>query len=689
MAHRGSQGKTENAPGLSRAAFLSRRDWVYSLSLLVPFVAYNLILKFLDVASRPGDSEPDEIFNLMRSDIFFNLGYAALFLGLFAAAHRGPARRVVVVLFHAATLLVAVVTTLAHRYFQQTGAALDYDALVELVPNLGEAGLVLSLGTGPLSKWLIYLTALLYAAFGPWLLTRAVGWGRAWPRTGAGGRSFAGSLGLFLLALGFGSLSLLVGFGSTFADAPLAKDRFANVVLTAVEGEEKATIEEEDPDADSSATNHLATDTEETTAEEDDPDASPVSMRPAADAVLAPSPWTERRNVVLIHLESARAQSVTPYNEDLRTMPFLDQVAKGSLLAERAYVVVPRSSKGSTAVNCGVEPPLYPGPEFETGRIPSPCLGGLLKEQGYKTVYFQSVSDTANSNWDGVLARNFGYEEFYPPETMNTEGFKITNSFGYEEDIMLGPSEAWLINNVYNEPFLAQYFTGTGHYGYECVPNRYGYEHFSDNEELDRYHNCLRMLDHFLENIFDQYKRLGLYEGTIFVLYGDHGEGFREHHGRYMHGDTIYEEGIRIPLIIHDPKRFPSGERVEGLSSQIDVLPTVLELLGFEVRNGEFPGYSLLHPLPEDHIIKVNCIADRKCMASIKGDEKYVYNYGKLPDEFFNLSEDPLEQDNLADERSKKEIDERRGDLLAWRQRDDAEYGPLTFEGVPYQGAEE
>jgi hypothetical protein len=76
-------------------------------------------------------------------------------------------------------------------------------------------------------------------------------------------------------------------------------------------------------------------------------------------------------------------------------------------------------------------------------------------------------------------------------------------------------------------------------------------------------------------------------------------------------------------------------------------------------------------------------------MASIKGDEKYVYNYGKLPDEFFNLSEDPLEQNNLADERSKKEIDERREDLLAWRQRDDAEYGPLTFEGVPYQGAEE
>ena len=72
---------------------------------------------------------------------------------------------------------------------------------------------------------------------------------------------------------------------------------------------------------------------------------------------------------------------------------------------------------------------------------------------------------------------------------------------------------------------MAEYFTGTGHYGYECVPNRYGYEHFSEDEQLDRYHNCLRMLDHFLENLFEQYKELGLYEDTIFVLFGDHGEG--------------------------------------------------------------------------------------------------------------------------------------------------------------------
>src|SRR5215204_3591634 len=93
------------------------------------------------------------------------------------------------------------------------------------------------------------------------------------------------------------------------------------------------------------------------------------------------------------------------------------------------------------------------------------------------------------------------------------------------------------------------------------------------------------MLDHFLQNLFEQYKELGLYEDTIFVLYGDHGEGFREH-GRYMHGDNPYEEGLWIPMLIHAPGWFEGGERAKGLASQIDILPTVLDMLGYEVSNG-------------------------------------------------------------------------------------------------------
>jgi lipoteichoic acid synthase len=640
---------------LGLGALLSRRDWVYAASLLVPFAAYNLVLKSYDAASLPGDGLGfSRALDLVLSDVFVNLGYSLLWIALLAAARgRGPLFPAVVVLFHAATMFIMIVNTCAHQYFQETGADLDYGTIVEWISRLDEVLLILTYDI-PLSAWVVLAAALLYSAWGPRLVSRAVERRRGWTESSpvvAPRFSLLSSLGLFMLALGFGWLSLLVGHGS--ADAPLARDRFVNVVLTGVR---------------------------EATVEEDDPNPGSVKKRPAAHATLAPSSRTQKRNVVLVHLESTRAQSVTPYNEDLKTTPFLDKLAESSLLVERAYTTVPRSSKASVAVNCGIEPAPYPGPEFEPDGVPARCLPGLLKEQGYDTVFFQSTSNSIDNFGDVV--RGFGYEEFYPSEVMDTEGFQVTNTFGYEDDVMLGPSEEWLTAQKQSgSPFLAEYLTGTGHHDYQCLDTRYGSEAFAEDGMLNRYLNCLRLQDFFLENLIEQYKELGLYEDTIFVIFGDHGEGFKEH-GREMHGDTIYEEGLRVPLLIHAPGWFEDGRRVEGLSSQIDVLPTVLEMLGYGVKNGRYPGYSLLRTPPEERTLFFSCISGNRCLAGIKGSEKYIYHYGDQPEEVFDLAQDPLEKRNLAGERDREELDERREELFAWYTRVNAEYGDVLINGT-------
>jgi lipoteichoic acid synthase len=632
---------------------LDRRDWVYLLSLLIPLFVYNLILKVYSIDSVPGLA-PN--FDLMRSDAFFNLGYALFWIGLFAAVRGGgPLRRVVVLLFHAATMLVVIVSTFAYHYFEETGTTLDYGIIALWLPKFREIMPVLASGATPWG-WALLLAALSYAALGPLLVTRVVGRWRGWPersRVGRPERSSLGALGLLLLAFGLGFLSLLIGARSTDftsgASVSFVRAPFVNLVLT---GAKETIVGENDP-YDVGATD-------------------PAVEHPASSASLTESSQTEKRNVVLIHLESTRAGSVTPYNEDLNTTPFLNELAKKSLLAERAYTTVPHTSKASVSVNCGIEPHLVqPTTEANPGGIPVPCLAGLLKGQGYHTGFFQS----STKDFEGFegLVKNFGYEDYYPLESMDAEGFEKTNYFGYEDDIMLEPSKKWLEEQKESgEPFLAQYLTGTGHDDYRCLSTRYGSEDFSEDEELNSYLNCLRLQDIFLENLIEQYKELGLYEDTIFILYGDHGEGFGEHR-RFQHDDTMWEEGLKVPLLIHAPGRFEHGERVKGLSNHTDILPTVLEMLGYEVKDGEYPGYSLLHQLPEDRTLMFSCFHDKACMASIQGSEKYIYHYGNQPDEFFDLSEDPLEKVNLAGEKG-NEIEKRREALLEWRSSVNATY---------------
>ena len=646
-------------------SLLNRREWVYLLSLLVPLVAYDLALKAYAVSSLPGERGLSRTLALMRSDAFFDLGYALLWIGLFAVSRRGFLRWVVVGLFHAATVFLVVVTTCAHQYFRQNGTTLDYGTIAEWIPKIEEIAPILTQGV-PLSAWVLLAAAPFYVVLGPFFVTRAVE-----RRLGRPGRRylaprfritvFLGPLRLLLLVLLFGALSSLFSTDPTGTNTSLARAPLVNVVWTGVE---EATAEKVSPDTDAAESVSAAADANLVE--------TPQTVETTnADPTEAPQARKTHRNVVLVHLESARARSTTPYNKDLKTTPFLDELAGESLFVENAYVVVPRSSKATITVNCGIEPPLFYGPEFEPGGIPYRCMTDLLEEQGYNTVFFQSSSEMLDQY--GAVAENLGYEEYYPSEVMDKRGFAMTNYVSYEDDIMLGPSRAWLEENK-DEPFMAQYLTGTGRDDYRCIPNRYGYEYFSDDGLIDNYHNCMRMLDHFLENLINQYKQMGLYEETIFVVYGDHGEGFGEH-GRYLHGDTIYEEGLRILLLIHAPGRFEGGERVEGLSNQTDIVPTVLEMLGYNVEDGRYPGYSLLHPLPGDRTLRFSCITDRKCLASIRGTEKYIHHYGNQPDEIFDLSKDPLEQRNLAGERVIEEVNERRDNLIAWRSGVNAGYG--------------
>jgi lipoteichoic acid synthase len=623
----------------SARSILSGRDWVYLSSLLVPLVIYNLALKGIRVHSQDDVHGLFAALDLMRSDLLFNLGYVFLWVGLFALTRQSRWRWPVVVLFHVTTMLVAATTTAAHQYFQETGSTLSFNVIVYSLRTFGEIQDVIGSVTSP-AVWLAVLAILDYIVLGPLLISRLV-FGR--PRGPATFSSVATSrlfaIGACTLSLGLIFLSLPVDAGG--ASKSFSRDAVVNVVMSEV---------------DQARIRHLTADA--------------VPPKPPVDTRLQKTAHTEKKNVVFIHLESTRARSTTPYNEDIDTTPYLEGFSKESLMAERAYTIVPHTSKAITAVNCGIDPHLVRDiTETEPGGIPARCLPELLGEQGYNSVWFSSATEHFEDR--RKLVKNFGYDDFLPVETMDKEGFQKSSYFGYEDDIMLQPSKDWLEAHD-DKPFVATYLGITGHHDYRPVA-RYGFEHYSDDPALDHYQNEVRYLDFFVKNVINQYKELGLYDNTIFVIYGDHGEGFGEH-DLYQHDNTIYQEGLKVPLIIRDPGRFRDGKRVETLTDQLDILPTLADLLGYKITGGQYPGRSLLAPPNNDRTLFFSCFDDYKCLASIKGDEKYIYFFGNQPEEVYDLSEDPYEQHNIADELSKKELENKRSQVLAWYSKVNAMY---------------
>jgi len=627
-AKQGTVGFVKHLRGL-----LTRGDWIYLASLLVPVFLYNITLKVVRIVTRPDPPGPIGFLDQIRSDLLFNLGFAALWVGIFAAVRVGLPRRVVMLLFHLTVVVVVVLTTSAHFFYESTGSTLDLSFVIVSLSSIGELQGVIGSET-TLLHWALISVVLFYVLAGPVILTRLLAgtWRPSGKETSRTARAPLAVGGAALLLFCLSVVPSLTNAGNAFARDPLANMVVNEVASTEVE----ATV-------------------------------SPESL--PTDTSLAATPRTEKRNVALIFLESTRARSTTAYNEDIDTTPFLEELSEESLMAERAHAVVPHTSKALLATICGVNPPLdTKKTESEPGVVPARCLPELLGEQGYDSAFFQSATRTFERR--PQLVDNFGYGFFRAIEGMDRTGYQRANYFGYEDEIMLPSSREWLDENGDDGPFMTTYLTVTPHHNY-VVPGRYGTKDYSSNPELNRYLNTVRYQDFFLKKLFEQYKDLGLYEDTVFVILGDHGEGFGEH-GLKQHDNTIYQEGLHIPLLVHDPQD-PEPRRVGENVSELDVLPTVAEKLGYEIEGGEYPGSPILS-VPEDRTLKVSCYHERTCLASIDGDQKYIYSYGNRGEEYYDLSEDPKERNNIVEEQPDGKIDDLREDLLAWEARVESSY---------------
>lgn len=639
---------------MSRNALVTLRDlvgkegWFHLLFLLAPLFLYTTTFRVAGILVKDDEAGLWKVVGLLHSDLMFALGYAVFWVGVFAVFRRGLPRIAVAAFLHVSAALIVIISTCAYGYLETTGTTLDYSVVTYYLATPEEATGAVSSESSVLI-WALLAIAVLYTLFGPLLVSLVLSRRRnaspveedpVVPERGMTRERF--------ITAGIGAGAGVFLFReSLFPPSAVGKGRFvsrspvSNLVATRIEeGEMEEAASRVEEVVDLSNLSFVAT------------------------------PRTRKRHVALIHLESTRERSTTPYHEDIGTMPYLAELAKNSLLVERAYTTTPHTSKAVTSLHAG----LYPHPdtdiiESKPGGIPARCLPELLGEHGYRSAWFQSATETFEDRRQHVS--NFGYDYFAAFEQMPTEGFQKSNYLGYEDDIMLGPSREWLEENA-NSPTFTMYLGVTPHHQY-LVPERYGRKQFAKGM-LDSYLNNIYYDDFWVENIIEQYRELGLYEDTVFIIYGDHGEAFGEH-GVKGHDGVPYEEGLRIPLVIHDPQNFDGGEIVRHPVQLTDFAPTIADMLGFDVRGGEYPGGSIVRPLAEDRVLRFSCRPDLVSMARIEGFEKYIYHYGKQPEEFYDLRRDPTEQRNLAGSVGDKKLASLREDLLEWHARSAAAYG--------------
>jgi arylsulfatase A-like enzyme len=181
--------------------------------------------------------------------------------------------------------------------------------------------------------------------------------------------------------------------------------------------------------------------------------------------------------------------------------------------------------------------------------------------------------------------------------------------------------------------------------------------------------------DGFVGQILDGIKDAGLDGNTTIILLSDHGEGFGDHREGgerlFFHGQTLYDELLRVPLIVHIPGAKPA--KIDTQVMLIDVSPTILDVMGV-ARPPEFKGRSLARAARGETVPSLPAYAEllrapdwdheAKAMVDADGVRKIIYRISENLFEMYDLSKDPREQDDVVYER--KDARELERQLNAW-----------------------
>jgi arylsulfatase A-like enzyme len=353
-------------------------------------------------------------------------------------------------------------------------------------------------------------------------------------------------------------------------------------------------------------------------------------------------------NVLFVLIDTLRADHLGAYGYARETSPNLDALARDGVRFARVRSQASWTKPSMASLWTGVHPSGTGVLRFshalpERATLPAE----ILKRAGYRTAGL----------WrNGWVASNFGFGRGFDLYLRPPPGAEVTRRGGrpLPTDLDLTRSAAEFLRTFRDQPFLLYlHFMDVHQYVYDQESARFG--------TGDAYDNAIHWVDRNVGALVAELERLGLRERTLVVVAADHGEEFDDHRSE-GHGRTLYAEVTHTPLILSQPGRLPVGRVVEERVQNLDLWPTLLDLLGLAPLP-EAQGRSLValmegagaesEPTPTfSQIDRVWGRSERDPLPLVSvtdGDWRLIHPVTSPgADRLFDLSRDPREQEDLA-----------------------------------------
>lgn len=354
----------------------------------------------------------------------------------------------------------------------------------------------------------------------------------------------------------------------------------------------------------------------------------------------------ENLNVLLLTIDTIRADRVGYAGFDIET-PNLDYLASKGAAFMDAVCQVPLTLPSHVSILTGTNPPFHKirnnSPYYVSQDLTT--LAEILKEKGWATAAFVGAF---------VLDSRFGLDQgfdLYDDQFETPEYLKPYEPQRLAEDVY-DSSARWLNENYQKKFFIwVHYYDPHDPY---TPPSP-----FKERYKTSPYEGEIAYTDVYVGKLVDILKNKGIFNNTLFIVIGDHGEGLWEH-GEPGHGIFLYDTCLKVPLIFLCPQSIPEAKEIKEQVRTVDIFPTILDILKKDIP--DFCQGKSLVPLLEGKKIKnaQESYAETyfplishgwsELKALRIGEWKYIQ--APKP-ELYNLENDPDELENLFGERKK------------------------------------